>query len=316
MDKGLTYGLKEAQRPSEFLYDPGLFALEGPYGSALKALDDLISRKGPVPSVDSWRLKLRVIHECEESKRWATMTAVHHDYPTAQVGRADSKVTTFASALKAVRLLKQADCEEAFFFRHAFSRALEAQVSAPEPLRVWVPNQNEDAGGTLIEADARTKAHIEHQLIWRIALFGAGEFLSTLEAELGKAKHDARPWRKVGALRVNPGLSRKQVAKLDVGVLGLSGRLAYVFREWTAGRGVTPYWPGLEMPSDGSPCWKVVAEFVNAALRPPKEQGEEDVRKRRVDFARDRSVRLDPWPQKAISEAQTRANKIVADRQP
>lgn len=312
MDDTLGYGLKEESGAGEFLYDSVLFSADGPYSSALRELDKLINRTPNASQSDILRLRLRVIHECEEAKRWNQITA--DDYPTAQVKRGDSVGKAFDTAVMAVRVLRAVDREEPFFFRDAIKGALEEQIGPERPLKAWVSNPNLDEGGTLLEANGPTKHHIEHQLVRRIALFGLGELLAALESRLGEKKREAAPWRKIGPLRVNPSLSRRQVAKLDVDILGLSARLAYVFREWTAGRGVTPYWPGLEMPTDGLPNWKLAAEFVNAALNPNKMQDEETLRKRWADFTSARSVRLDPWPRKAVREPQTKKKKSVADR--
>lgn len=313
MDESLNYGLNEAPSPGEYLYDPLLLSAEGPYGSALLQLDKLAARTQGICEADIRRLKLRVIHECEEAKRWAEIADV--DYPSAQVKRGDSVASAFETARKAVRLLRLVDQEEPFYFRDTFKGALEKQVGPPQDLRVWQPNQNLDDGGLLLEADAKTKSHIEYQLVWRIALFGLGDLLEELDHALSEEKRKGSPWRKIGPLRVSPALSRKQVAKLDVGILGLSARLAYVFREWTAGRKTRPYWPGLEMPADGSPNWRLVAEFVNLALEPAREQDAESLRKRWDEFSGLRSVRLDPWPRLAVREPQTRKKKIVTDGQ-
>jgi hypothetical protein len=298
----LQLGFREARRPSIYRYDPALFELNGRYGMALEVLSNLFcNRRFHALLDDERRLAFQIVHHCEEARRWRSLPS---DLARMRLEDMDNVAEAFDDAAKIVQKLKRIEARHPYFFRHAFKNAFEEQIPEATPLDVQDPDPNHPDGGTRYMADSPTRAHIQHTLAWEIALFKLPNLFSAFEKALKSRKRVSHPFYQIGCLRFEPPLSRKAGVKVRGDAAGLGAWLAYLLREWTAGRGVHPYWPGTKMPEDGRPCWAIVAEFINAALPSDKIETAESVRQQWHTLAKGRAIRLDPWPVEAVREPQ------------
>jgi hypothetical protein len=313
----LSQGLREAERQRHHVYPNEYLDLEGPYGSALKALIPYIKRNWPEHCESPrlhYELHLQLIHECEQAKGWLERSrAGEEDFETAQISHREEARTQCARAIEALDALVSCDEMAPYYIRSAFARGICAAVGPPEDFDHVFSDQNRDDGGLHVKLDGERRQKIEYQFAMRGPMANLREILFETRTYLNLwSEPTSAPWHQVGNLRFMPPLSRKSRAGLVKGrdsllgaaILGLSVSLSEWFRDWSLAQGKRQRWVGEKVKAEGRPNWGVVAEFVNVTFDLEEVETAESIRQRVTTVCRGREVRVMNWPMPAIREPQ------------
>jgi hypothetical protein len=317
--KSLNIGYKEAKRPNRSTYDWALMADDGIYAQGHAALDRLISNL----TLDSQertqirnRFRLRAVHECEEAKLWLDLQSTEGDFHSVRIAENDKRAADCRDAIEAISKLIQLDNSSPYFLRQAFSQGLAVTVERePKDLDAWWPDARMQDGGERFQAPGKTKHFIESQFAMRTGLFSLDRVLNQAREYLQNwTERTPDPWNSLGNLYCEPSLSRKSRARitkdgnadLGVAVLGLSFALSASFRLLTAGRPNQLRHVGDTMPTDGKPCWEIVADYLNCTFPSMSIESADSIRQRYHTFAKDRTVRIRNWTGAAVRQPQIR----------
>ena len=323
---GLGNGLVEDKEVRSFRYDPSLLSDTGRYGGAHRALSQTISRKhfcGKNLKEMDGRLRLTVIHECEQAKEWLR----HHlggdvDYWHLRIEDNDRRAAVCRAAASAISQLIECDRAQPYWIRSAFARALVMQAPKGVGFSAEFPDPNHPDGGLNVSIDPTTREHLEPQFLMQAVLRNLGAVLEHARDDLVRSAEVTRePWNWIGNLTIRPPLSRRSKASisrdfdlpLGIATLGLSASLSAWFRCATAGKFPSFRYAGAEMPLFGRPCWNLVADYINLALPSTNVVTSDGLRQQWSTFARGRKIGIHIWARKGIREAQLKRAEAVTD---
>lgn len=319
MAKGLTYGLREAERPSRFTYDKDLLSLTGPYGEAHAQLRKVLPRKGFSNPFDTeeqldFHLRIRTVHECEQAKRWlAEQRSGQTDYWHERDSYDERRKVTLSKAVCALEELMRCDREQPYWIRPALAAGLVQQAPDNVGFDATWTDSNLPEGAVRVTLTPEALSLVEPQFLMQAALQNLQSVLKTAHDRLAKhAETEGTPWRWVGNLYIDPPLSRKEKVSytrdgdgyLGLATLGLSAALSSLFRIFSVGDLKRKRYVGEKTPLIGRPHWARVADYVNIALPSTGPVTPESLRQQWHTFSKLREVQLHNWPGRAIREPQ------------
>jgi hypothetical protein len=273
-----------------------------------KHWQNCIDSKSTLPAADyrsakrkfSDDLKFILVHESEWARQWRNgpedhLTA-HRNYRA--ITEYDKK-----KIKNAIEKIRRFDQKHAFLLRSSFDHALQNFLSSDKPRRAKIPNANAENGYEWRDIAGPKVVYNEFQFANRVSLFHFDELFDLWERKLEDFLGPWRPdWLEFGALRFANPVTPKAAAKMNVVQLGLTARLSSRLRDFTASRGLCIYGTGRPIPSDGKPCWAIVAAFLNSAL--DTRHDDHSIRRVWQSFEKIHDVTLQSWPNPAKRELQ------------
>jgi hypothetical protein len=294
--------ISEVHRSQLYRYDAALFAQSSPYFEALDAATKIVRlNHQSTTEAERHKLKILLVHECEQSKTWARSWDAKDD-PQRAIDEWHSlskpALRSLASSLAALRRVGE---RHACDLRNTLHRSAQFAMSPNEANEAWLPNVNLENNGFFFPTGGPIAQQVELQLLNRLFLGGFPEWLAKLDAEISELHARFELGRRLGPMWIDPPLSRRQVLCRDGeqnGTLALIARLQGIMRRVTRdGNYAIPISPDAicgEIPTFGFPCWAVISAFVQATF-----EGAPDMRvlqQRWSAFQKNRSIRLSGWP--------------------
>lgn len=247
-------------------------------------------------------LRFILVHESEHTRHWQcgppdykSVLRLYHQTATSDAQRIK----------RALDELARFDMKHAYLLRHTLERALGKFLSEKKVSRVRLPNPNAKSGYEWRTVSGPKVREREFQFLARVSLFHFDELLAAWHSEIDdifKPWHSN--WTEFGALRFEKSVSPKAAAKMNIGQLGLTAHLMARLRDFTAGLGLQVYSTGQPIPTHGTPCWPIVAEFVNCALEPENLHTADSIRRTWQGFYARYKPTMQSWPKPPKPESQ------------
>lgn len=313
--------VKEVHSAKIFSYDSRLFkpqdnTLKGDqekrkYWDALLRAKNLIEDRQSNITNEEWDcVKTLLVHECEQSREWASVWDLKDDPQRAFDEWYTSSRETLSSLTTSVANLIKLDERNGYDLRNIFFRSAQIALSPKEPSEQWVFDQNLDAGGFSIPSGGPVAEQVELQLLARLFKGRFDEWLLSLQSEINNSHKGFELGRRIGPMWIDPPLTRQMVLRRNgeqLATLALIARLQAFFRRITKeGYVKTPTKPDDlhgDLPEFGKPCWDVIAAFVQTAF--PTAPDSSVLKERWSSFHKGRSIRLEKWPEAVQRQAST-----------
>ncbi|MBT2187909.1 hypothetical protein [Sphingobium nicotianae] len=323
----LTLGLSEDGEYQWPRITNDAFSIDGKYRDALTLLNELLSRRAtqsvfdlywdrcqasgrtlPAATKSEAIMRLRsdlcyvLVWEAESARIWSEGPQDYRAQMRAYQRTSQSDVRRFKAALD---VLRRIDGRHAYLLRQSLEYAMQDFLSEEGVKKVKRGDPNTANGFTWCTISGPTVREHEFQFLSKLSLFHFDDLLEAWEREVDQLFR-AWPsnWMEFGALRFQQAIEPRAAAKMNVVQLGLIARLLIRMRDFTAGRGIGAHGTGYAVPTDGRPCWDIIAEFVNCALDADAPLTGDTARRVWQKFSDKFEPRVQGWPRPAKSEPQ------------
>lgn len=327
MPHRLTLGISEDADRRKAVIPSVVFQDDGPYAAALEVLDSYLAtpaiekihesywdraiRSGstlPAANFTEARLRHRrsirwiMVLEAEQARLWREGPL---DYLSALREYHGSAAKDAKRLMDAISELRRLDKRHAYLLRHSLQHAMQDFLADGKVRRVRVLDPNLKNGYAIKTVSGPNVRESEFQYLTKLSLFDFQKLLDSWTREIETVFRPwKRPWMEFGALLFDGAISPRSAAKMNVVQLGLLARLASRMRDFTAGYGIRAYSRGQPVPSQGKPCWGIVAEFINCALARENSLTGESAQRIWNKFAATHNPTMQTWPNPAKQESQ------------